>query len=456
MPARARAAATARAARDNPTPAVGAARDGCEGRDHAAGVLSRALGAGHGRVELAHGAKRLETPIAGRTVVLVDRHIDLGPGLEFQARQGISFTNHSRATDTARQMVRHFFLSLSLLALTGFGPPVISDGAYPPLRLSPEQIDAVAVLRRPPQVSASAALLYDVDAGEMLYSLRADEPLPPASTAKLMTALLSFERAGLEDVVTVSAIAAGTEGSRMELSQGEQLTVKQLLYGLLLPSGNDAAVALAEHISGDTAKFVALMNERAQSLGLTGTRFANPHGYDDPLMVSTASDLLRLTQAALRYPVFREIIATSDAEIAGHSLRNTNELLGILPGADGVKTGTTDRAGECLVASISRHGHRLIAVLLGSSERYIDARPRCSIMPRAAGTGAHWTSRSMHSHGPRRLPVNPTGCVRSPVDVFLPEPAAEARCRRCDRSSQPPSLHPRPKWGGWSGEPAAI
>ena len=148
------------------------------------------------------------------------------------------------------------------LASAGFGPPVITDGGYPPLRLGPDEIARLTAAKHPPELTATSALLVDQDSGQTLFSLHPDEPLPPASTAKMMTALIVLQQADLDDVVTVSEVAAATSGSRMGLSVGQTLTVRELLYGLLLPSGNDAAVALAEYVAGSEADFVELMNRR--------------------------------------------------------------------------------------------------------------------------------------------------------------------------------------------------
>jgi D-alanyl-D-alanine carboxypeptidase (penicillin-binding protein 5/6) len=265
-------------------------------------------------------------------------------------------------------------LLLASLARLGFGPPVISDGRQGGLRMHPEHVRAAYNLTRRPAVTARAALVVDLDAGQTLYSLRPNEPLPPASTAKLMTALVTVRQANLDSRVVISARAAGTPGSRMGLTAGETLTVRDLLYGLLLPSGNDAAVALAEHVAGSEAVFVRLMSETAAELGLRGTRFTNAHGGDEPGETITAADLVGLARAALVYPALAQIVATPSAKIAGRTLTNTNELLGVYRGADGVKTGTTDLAGECLVASVTRDGHRLLTVVLGSQDRYADTR----------------------------------------------------------------------------------
>jgi D-alanyl-D-alanine carboxypeptidase (penicillin-binding protein 5/6) len=222
-------------------------------------------------------------------------------------------------------------------------------------------------------VSAAAALVMDLDSGQVIYGLRPEDRLPPASTVKIMTALVTLQRAQLDDVVQVSAKAAGMEGSRMGLTAGEKLTVRELLYGLLLPSGNDAAVALAEHVAGDEEAFVTLMNTTAAGLGLGGTHFGSSHGLDNPGETVSAADLAALSRAALAYPIFSEIVASPMATVAGRQLVNTNEMLGSFTGADGIKTGTTEAAGECLVASATRDGHRLLVVLLGSKDRYGEA-----------------------------------------------------------------------------------
>jgi serine-type D-Ala-D-Ala carboxypeptidase (penicillin-binding protein 5/6) len=260
------------------------------------------------------------------------------------------------------------------MSTVGFGPPVLTDGGAPPLRLYPEQVQAMRRAAQPPPISAAAGYMLDLDASQVLYARDERRALPPASTAKIMTALLTLQHAVLSDVVTVSAQAASTGGSTMGLRAGEQLTVSDLMYGLLLPSGNDAAVALAEHVSGNQNAFVALMNAIAAEMQLGQTHFVNPHGMDDPGQLSSAADLVTLARAALEYPAFAAIVATPSIQVAGHSLVNTNQLLGTYSGADGIKTGTTDSAGECLVASVSRHGHRLLLALLDSTDRYADAK----------------------------------------------------------------------------------
>ncbi len=256
----------------------------------------------------------------------------------------------------------------------GFGPPVMTDGHDPAVRFYPEQAAAMRRLAQTPPVSATAALVMDADTGAVRFQQRPHVPQSPASTVKLMTALVVRQRADLAAPVTVSAYAASFPPSRMGLVAGETLTVRDLLYGLLIPSGNDAAVALAEHVGGSEGGFVELMNQAAAELRLAGTHFANPHGLDEFGQNITASDLLTITRKVLADPLLAQIVSTRRAQVAGRSLENTNQLLSTYIGADGVKTGTTSLAGECLVASVMRNGHRLLVVILGSSNRYADAR----------------------------------------------------------------------------------
>ncbi|MCD6289709.1 MAG: D-alanyl-D-alanine carboxypeptidase [Anaerolineae bacterium] len=268
-------------------------------------------------------------------------------------------------------------LALSVLwALVGFGPPVLTGGAtraLPGWRLYPGQVRALAVSRRMPPVTARAAVLADAKTGQILLSKNPDQPLPPASTTKVMTALIVLERGHLDDVVTVPADALIGEAS-MGLRAGERITVHDLLYGMLMVSGNDAAMALADYVAGSAKAFATLMNQKAAQLGLTHTHFVNPHGLDAPGHLASATDLLTIARAGLKNKLFAKIVSTPRARIAGRLLINRNQLLTTYPGADGVKTGTTDAAGQCLVASATRQGHRAIAVVLGSQDRYADAR----------------------------------------------------------------------------------
>ncbi len=229
------------------------------------------------------------------------------------------------------------------------------------------------------RMSADSAVLIDWNTGRILYAKAATKPRPMASTTKIMTGLLVLEKGNLSDVVTVSRRAAATPGSSMHIRTGERLTLERLLYGVLMRSGNDASVAVAEHIAGTEAAFVAMMNAKARALGAYNTQFRNPHGLTAPGHYSTAFDLALMARAALANPAFADIVATREKlfvtaeEERQVTLRNTNRLLWSFEGADGVKTGTTSAAGKCLVASATRGDEKLIAVVLHSSDRYGDA-----------------------------------------------------------------------------------
>jgi len=230
-----------------------------------------------------------------------------------------------------------------------------------------------------PSVSARGAVLMDAKTGVILYQESAYARLPPASTTKIMTAILALENGDLNAPVTASRRAATTEGSSIWLREGETLTLREMLYGILLKSGNDASVAVAEHIAGQETEFVRRMNRKARELGACNTHFVNANGLPAPEHYSTAYDLAVITRYALNDPVFAAIVKTQETRISWpgetwlRTLRTTNKLLAQFAGADGVKTGTTSEAGQCLVASATRNGQQLIAVLLHSSNRWQEA-----------------------------------------------------------------------------------
>jgi len=223
--------------------------------------------------------------------------------------------------------------------------------------------------------NVAAAYLVKVD-GMEVWSRNADRPLPIASLAKMMTALLVLERADPRSVVTVSREADRETGTRLGLSPGDRVTVIELLAATLLGSANDACRALADHVGGDERRFVGLMNERAHALGLSGTRFANACGHDAPGMWSTARNLARLAETAMGNPVFAKMVALEEGWIATADgrkrflLENRNLLVGRYRGAVGVKTGFTGAAGKCLVAVAEREGRRVLLVLLNAPDRW--------------------------------------------------------------------------------------
>lgn len=232
-------------------------------------------------------------------------------------------------------------------------------------------------LKNSPAVTADAAVVMDADTGMILYAKNLHQPRPIASTTKIMTALLAIECGDLQGMVTVSPRAAGVEGSSIYLRAGEKLTLEELLYGALMNSGNDACVAIAEHVAGREEIFVHWMNRKASLLGLKNTHFSNTNGLPHKEHLSSAYDLAVLTRHALNNPVFSRIVASRQHVISGprgqRHLSNTNQMLWSYKGANGVKTGTTSAAGHCLVSSACRDGRRLIAVVLHSDNRYADS-----------------------------------------------------------------------------------
>lgn len=223
------------------------------------------------------------------------------------------------------------------------------------------------------RTSASAAVLMDGESGRVLYAYNAHERRPIASITKLMTALVAAELCpDLSAEVTVRREWTGIEGSSMYLKPGEKLTVEDLLYGLLLSSGNDAAAAIAGFCCGTQEAFVAKMNEKAAVLGMADTSFANPSGLDDEGHWSTAHDMALLARAVLEREELSAIAATRTATVAGRYLANHNKLLWRYEGCTGLKTGYTDSAGRTLVSSAERDGQTLIAVTLNAPNDWVD------------------------------------------------------------------------------------
>lgn len=222
---------------------------------------------------------------------------------------------------------------------------------------------------KPPKIEAGAAIVIDADTGRVLYEKDAYSRRAIASTTKIMTAIVALENGNLNDKVKVSKKAASIWGSTIKLKEGEELTLRELLYGMMLKSGNDAALAVAEHVGGTVENFVKMMNDKAKELGLKDTAFKTPHGLDVEGHYSTPYELAMMTRYALRNPIFAEMVATKSTTITNRSLYTTNEMLSLYPGADGVKTGYTGKAGRCLVTSATRDGFKIISVVLNCASR---------------------------------------------------------------------------------------
>lgn len=231
----------------------------------------------------------------------------------------------------------------------------------------------------PVSIVGQASAIIEAPCGTLLFGSNEDARLPPASLAKIATALVAYERSDLDTLVDVRVnsglLVASTGSTVMGLTPGVRMTMRDLLHGLLLVSGNDAAIAIAEAVAGRTSEFVALMNEKAVELGLRNTRFANPHGLDEPGLYTSAYDVALLGQALLNEPELASIVSTKSYQAAwdGPLLWNGNALLNLYPGSLGVKIGYTERAGQTIVAAAERDDRLIIVSVLGSQDRYTDA-----------------------------------------------------------------------------------
>lgn len=232
-----------------------------------------------------------------------------------------------------------------------------------------EIVESAATPINEPQINARSAIIYDRSTKQIIWGKNEMEKRAMASTTKIMTAIVVLENANLDDVVAISKKAAGTGGSRLKIRTEDKITVRDLLYGLMLRSGNDAAVALAEHVGESVEGFAGLMNKKAEQIGLKNTHFVTPHGLDDENHYTTAYELAILTDYALENSTFKKIVNTKSTQIRINenpmNIYNTNELLGVLPGVDGIKTGFTNNAGRCLVTSCTREKNQIITVVLG-------------------------------------------------------------------------------------------
>lgn len=224
-----------------------------------------------------------------------------------------------------------------------------------------------------PKTNSRRYIVYDRISKSMIIGKNEDVKSAMASTTKIMTTIVILEKADLNEKVTVSAKAGGTGGSRLGLKRGDKASVRDLLYGLMLRSGNDAAVALAEHVGGSVKGFAELMNEKAIELGLTNTHFVTPHGLDDANHYTTALELAKLTDYAMDNETFAKIVGTKSTTIyinnQPRQINNTNELLGVLNGVVGVKTGFTNNAGRCLVTETKRNNMDIITIVLGADTK---------------------------------------------------------------------------------------
>jgi D-alanyl-D-alanine carboxypeptidase (penicillin-binding protein 5/6) len=245
----------------------------------------------------------------------------------------------------------------------------------PPLPPAPNWDGTVA-----PPIQSEAAAVIDGDSGALLFGHDPHKRLPPASITKIVTAMVALEHGDLDTVVTVEIdgpkFAIETDSAVMGLHHGDRLTLRDLLYGLMLPSGNDAAVEIARAIAGNEERFVKLMNAKVQQLGLEDTHFTNPHGLHDPDHYTSAYDITQLGLWAMKDERLREIVQALKWTVHGsrtYTVINLNGLMWYYPGADGLKTGWHEQAGMTIVGSATRDGHRVFVTLLNDQKQLPDS-----------------------------------------------------------------------------------
>ena len=274
-------------------------------------------------------------------------------------------------------MTAFIFVSSSALVISG--QVDITDQLINKLTIRPAKafppLPVLSAEKSFPTLSAQGVIATDLDSGIILYEKNADSPLLPASTTKIVTALVSLDTYQLDQILTVGK-GASVDGQKMGLRIGEKMKFEDLLYGLLVYSANDAAETLAQNFPGGYDSFISAMNQKATDLSMTNSHFDNPVGLDGISQRSTAKDLIRASEVAMRSPEFAKIVGTKNVIVKdasgkiSYNLRNVNELLGVIPGVLGVKTGWTENARENLVTYIERDGHKIMIALLGSQDRF--------------------------------------------------------------------------------------
>lgn len=274
-------------------------------------------------------------------------------------------------------MLTFVFVSSSALAISGqiVLPEVVTRSQAVKLSKNFPPIPVLGIETSYPVLSAQGVLATDLDSGITLYEKNADAKLLPASTTKIVTALVAVDTYQLDQVLTVGSNIK-VVGQKMGLYFGEQMKFEDLLYGLLVYSANDAAQVLAQNYEGGYDAFISAMNQKASDLSMTNSNFDNPVGLDSENQYSTAKDLIRASEIAMRNPIFARTVGTKNIVIkdsngkSSYNLRNVNQLLGTVPGVLGVKTGWTENARENLVTYIERDGHKVMIAILGSQDRF--------------------------------------------------------------------------------------
>ncbi len=290
-------------------------------------------------------------------------------------RDGVKKHHFKNGCNITNKAVIAFFIMI-LLVLNSTCLANIDDNESIDIdEIKKEMVQTVAKNTEDLKLNARIGLIFDRNSKTILYEKNGLKQVPMASTTKIMTAIVVLENAKLNDIVTISKKAAGTGGSRLGLKVNDKITVHDLLYGLMLKSGNDAAVALAEHVGGGIEEFADLMNKKANEIGCVNSHFETPHGLDQEKHYTTAYELACMADYALNIPKFREIVNSKKYNITINAksclIENTNELLGSLYGVYGVKTGFTNGAGRCLVTACKRDDLDIITVVLGADTKKI-------------------------------------------------------------------------------------
>lgn len=292
------------------------------------------------------------------------------------------------------EILRFIFLLILIfiIAIAPLNKTKADEYLEGPVDINDFEIEDCSIsLQQVPIIDAVAAIVMDAETGRVLFEKNAYSKRPIASTTKIMTGIIAIEMGNFDDEVTISKNASRIWGSVIDLQQDEKLTLEELLYGLMISSGNDAAIAIAEHIGGTLENFLEMMNKKARLIGARNTNFKSPHGLDIEGHYSTAYDLALITRYALGNPIFSKIVATKQVAIPRRNLYNTNEMLEMYQGANGVKTGYTGKAGRCLVTSATRDGKKLISVVLNCPSRYKRAESSRKILDYAFNNYTKYT-----------------------------------------------------------------
>jgi D-alanyl-D-alanine carboxypeptidase len=344
------------------------------------------------------------------------------------------------------------FVCLSL-CLVGFGPPALLPGGQDSSGTAITASTLAHVGRaNPPTVQASSVALVDGDNGTLIWGKAPHQAWAPASMTKMMTALVALQAGHLDQLVTSDVDAAKMTGdSVMGLHPGERLSLHDLLYGLLVPSGDDAAIVIAEAVGGNQPAFVAQMNQEGTALGLTDTHFVNPHGLDANGHVSSPYDMIVIARAAMRFPLFRQIVATPQITIQGkwvYPLTNTNPFLGRRPGVVGIKTGHTDNALSAITVAQQQNGHLLYLTVMHSP----DFSPDVAALLDYFAANDQWVTLALPTSPLNQLggPQPQTLAVATDEAVYLPswqaaqlavqvDPEPDAALRATDNPDLPPA-----------------